>query len=155
TVAGLDASLGVAAVGAHVPVPRGARRARNGIGTAHDANGQVPGAESGPLGGLDHLAQGFVAEDQAVLTGGRPPVPTVDDLHVRAADADRPSLDEDGPVARGWLRHVGELHRTLLPGDHGDGPHGLTVANEAAARTAGVLVIALASRTSAPGSLRW
>src|SRR5262249_56928240 len=64
-------------------------------------------------------------------------------------------VDEDGPVAQGWLRHVGELHRTLLPGDHGDGPHGLTVANEAAARTAGVLVIALASRTSAPGSPCW
>ena len=132
-VPGLDPPLGVPAVGAHVPVPGRAGRAGNRIGPADDADHQVPGAESRPRGGLDHPAQRFVPDDEAFLTRGCPPVVAVDDLQVGAADADRLGLDQDGPVVWRWLRHVGELGGALLPGDDGDGAHGLTVANEVSA----------------------
>ena len=53
----LDPPLGVPAVHAHIPVPGCARRARNGVASADDADHQVAGAESGPRGGLCHAAQ--------------------------------------------------------------------------------------------------
>jgi hypothetical protein len=92
-----------------------------------------------PPGGLDHPAQRLVAYGEAFLAGGRPPVLTVNDLQVGAADADRLGLHQNGPVVWRRLRHVGERDRALLPGDHGDGPHCLTVPNETAARTADIL----------------
>jgi len=107
--------------------------AQAGIGPAHDADHQVPGAESRPRGGLGHLAQRFVPDDEAFLARGCPPVVAVDDLQVGAADADRLGLYQDGPVVLRWLGHLGERGGALLPGDDGDGAHGLTVANEVSA----------------------
>ena len=67
-------------------------------------------------------------DDEPVLARGCPPVLAVDDLQVGAADADRLGLDQDGPVIRGRLRHVGERDGAWLAGDHGDGAHDLTLA---------------------------
>ena len=130
-VPGLDAPLGVLAVGAHVPVTGRAGRAGNGVGQADDADDQVSWGESGTRCGLGHPAQRFVPDDEPVLARRCPPVLAVDDLQVGAADADRLGLDQDGPVVRRWLRHVGERDRAWLPGDDGDGAHDLTLATEA------------------------
>ena len=129
-VPGLDAPLGVLAVGAHVPVTGRAGRAGNGVGPADDADDQVSWGESGTRCGLCHPAQRFVPDDEPVLARRRPPVLAVDDLQVGAADADRLGLDQDGPVVRRWLRHVGDRDRAWLPGDDGDGAHDLTLRAE-------------------------
>ena len=91
--------------------------------------------EPNPVPGAASItpAQRFVPDDEAFLTRRWPPVVAVDDLQVGAADANRLGLDQDGPVVLRWLGHVGERGRALLPGDDGDGAHGLTVANEVSA----------------------
>ena len=70
-VTALDASLGVPAVQAHIPVPRCARRTRNRVAPADDADHEVSGTETGPRGCLDNPAQRFVPDDEAVLARRR------------------------------------------------------------------------------------
>ena len=96
-----DAPLGVLAVHAHIPVPRRARHARNGITSADDADHQVPGAESGPRGDLGHPAQRFVPNDEAVLARRRGPVLAVDNLQIGAADAVACVWTKIGPSSSG------------------------------------------------------
>ena len=129
-VTALDAPLGVPAVHAHIPVPRCARRTRNRVAPADDADDQVSGTETGPRGCLDHPAERFVPDDEAVLTRWRRPVVAVDDLQIGAADADRLRLDQNRPVLVRGLRHLGQCDGALLRGNDGDGPHGLTIATE-------------------------
>src|SRR6476620_10911624 len=97
----LDPPLGVPAVGAHVPVAGRAGRAGDGVGTAYDADDEVPGGEAGTRWRLSHLAQRLVPDDEAFLARRRPPVLAVDDLQIGATDPDRLGLDQDGPGG-GW-----------------------------------------------------
>jgi len=124
TVPGLDPPFGVLAVGAHIPVPGRAGRARNGVRPAHDADDQVPGLEPGSRRRLGYLAQRLVADDETLFAGRRPPVITVDDLQIGAADADRLGLDQDPSVAQRGFLHLAQRDRALLPGHDGDGAHG-------------------------------
>jgi hypothetical protein len=126
-VTALDTPFGVPAVHAHVPVPRRAGRAWDRIAPAHDADHEVSGDESGFPGGLGHPAERFVPDDEAVLSRRRRPVIAVDDLQVRAADADRLRQDQDRTVLRRRLRHVRQRHGALLPGNDRDGPHTCTL----------------------------
>ena len=57
SVAADDPALGEPVIAAHVPLARGARRARNRIGTAHDPDHQVPGTKPRAGRCLEHLAQ--------------------------------------------------------------------------------------------------
>jgi hypothetical protein len=132
-----DPPLGVPAVGAHIPVPRRASRAGDGVGPAHNADDQVPGGKPGPRCRLGHPAQRLVPDDETFLTGRRPPVATADDLQIGATDANRTRLDQDRPVTWRWFRHVGKRDRALPPGNDGDGAHGLTVAERARRPDAG------------------
>src|SRR5262249_41352259 len=95
----LDASLRVAAVPAHVPLADRAVGARHGIGPAHDADDQIPGAKpAGPR--IDDATERFVTEDEASLAFRRPAVLALGDLDVGAADADGDRLDDDRAIPR-------------------------------------------------------
>ena len=67
----LDAALCVPAVQAHIPVPRCARRTRNRVAPADDADHEVSGTETGTRGCLDNSPQRFMPDDEAVLARRR------------------------------------------------------------------------------------
>ena len=69
----LDASLGVTAVGAHVPFPHRAVRTGHGIGSPHDPDDVVADGET-TRSWVDHPAERLVSEDQTLTAGRRPPV---------------------------------------------------------------------------------
>ena len=113
----LDAALGVAAVGAHVPLAHRAVRARHRVGPAHDAHDVLADRQPGGPG-VDHPPQRLVTEDQPLLTRRRPAVVAARDLGIGAADADGQRLDDE-PIR---ARHSGSGD-IVEPADPGAGHH--------------------------------
>jgi hypothetical protein len=103
-----DAALGVAAVGAHVPLANGAVWARRRVRSAHNAHHMLAHRQVGGSR-VEHPAQGLVAEDQLLLTGWGPPVAATRDLGIGAADADCQRFDDDGSEFGGGLGDIVEL----------------------------------------------
>ena len=91
-----------AVVAAHVPLARGARRARDRIGAADDADHEVAGPEARAGWCLEHLAQALVADDQLPLRAGFA-VGAVGDLPVGAAHADQPPAHQQRAILLGRL----------------------------------------------------
>ena len=73
--------------------------ARFGVRSAHDADDQLARREAAASRRLNHFAQRFVAENEAVLARRRLAVSALDDLDVGAADPDGQPPDQDRPSA--------------------------------------------------------
>ena len=123
-VVALDAALGVLAVAAEVPLPGPAIGARHRVGAAHDAHDQVARGHARACGGLEHPAQGLVAEHQAVAPGRCPAIGARHDLRIGAAHPDGEGLDEHRPVTLGRFVDVLEAGRTRRHRLHGHRLHG-------------------------------
>ena len=118
----LDAALGVAAVGAHVPLADRTVRARHRVRPSHDAHDMVSHRQpGGPR--VEHPAEGLVAEDQPLLTRWRPPVVSARDLRIRAADADGQGFDDHRTQLGAGLGDIVEPRRTCGTGHHRHGLH--------------------------------
>jgi hypothetical protein len=106
----LDAALGVAPVGAHVPLAHCAIGAGRRIGSAHNTHDMLADREPAwPR--VDDSAEGFVAQDQAIPTRRRPPVISACNLRVGATDADGKGLHDHRPELRKWLWYLLQLER--------------------------------------------
>ena len=125
----LDAALGVEAVATHIQFAARAVIARFGVGTAHYAHDQLARREAAASGRLDHFAERFVAEDQAVLARRRFAVFARDNLNVGAADPDGQPPDQHRALRRFRRRNIEQFrgvrssrmygqcfHRTSAPG---------------------------------------
>jgi hypothetical protein len=89
-----DAPLSVLAVAAHVPFTHRAVGARNGVGTANDADHQITLLESAGWVRVQNAAEGFVAKYEACLAGRWPSVFPLDNLDVGTANTDRDGFHE-------------------------------------------------------------
>jgi len=95
----LDAAFGVLPVAAHVPLADRAVGAGHRVRAPDDPDDQVAALQPAVRADVHHPTEGLVAQDQPVPAGGRPAVRPGGDLHVRAADAHRDRLHQDGPGA--------------------------------------------------------
>src|ERR1700677_1767421 len=94
TVALFDAAFGVAAVAAHVPFADSASRTWDGIGAAHNADDHIASFKTGVRRRLFDLAEGLVADHQALRALRRPAVLAGYDFAIRSADPQRQRLHE-------------------------------------------------------------
>jgi hypothetical protein len=102
----LDASLGVLAVAAHVPLTDRAVGAWHRVGSPDDADHQITLLERGVRARVHHPAQGLVPEHQARLALRSPAVLSFYDLDVGPAHADRDRLHQHRPATHVRLRDV-------------------------------------------------
>src|SRR5262249_1048566 len=119
----LDAALGVAAVAAHVPLSGRARDAPHGIGPAHDADDEIAGREAATLGCRLDRAQRFMAENEALLTGRRKAVTTLEDFAVGPAHSQRQGAHQSRAVRLRWFGDLLEPRRVGGAGRNGDCAH--------------------------------
>ena len=103
-----DAALGVAAVAAHVPLVDGARRTRNRIGPAHNADDEIAGVHAATGGRLFDPAERFVADHQPALAGRSPAIGAGDDFAIRAANTERECVHQHCAVRRRRVGYVFE-----------------------------------------------
>ncbi len=100
SVALLDAAFGVFAVAAHVPFAGRAGDARDGIGTANDADDQIAFVESAVCGRFFHAAERLVAEDQVIAARRRPAVLGGNELEIGSANSQIESANQIAAVTR-------------------------------------------------------
>src|ERR1700719_1360474 len=105
-VAFLDASLGVAAIAAHVPFSGRTGTARHRIWPAHDADDEISGDKPTFRRRSLHPSQRFMAEDQALLAGWRGAILSGNDLPVGPAHAERHRANEHRTVRRVGLGDI-------------------------------------------------
>jgi hypothetical protein len=103
-----DPPLGEPAVLAEVELPRGAERARNRVGAAHDADHEIARRDPRPGWCLQHPAQRLVAEDEIAPARRRLPGPRLDDVAIGPAHTQGECLDEELAVVRRGFGHVVE-----------------------------------------------
>ncbi len=119
----LDASLGVLAIPAHVPLAHGTVGARHWVRTANNADHEITLLERAARARVHHAAEGLVSKHKAGLAPGCPAILAFHDFDVGPAYADRDGLHEHRPAGHVRLRDVFQARGVELVRLDGDGLH--------------------------------